>query len=230
MGKRFPSGLLVEVRQAIQLLLEGRLVRNGGHVRVVEGVVAHDVALLRHAADDVRGGFDHVAHHEEGRRGVVLFQGVQDLFRIAVLIAAVKGQIDDLLGRIPQEPGVVLGQVLRAGVAHGGLALLGEGEAPIVGGGRDDGGGGGGEGLSLEIEHPCQEEKGKHEQTEVSHTLEHRHLRFLKCCHHSACPGADGLSVEKAGEKCYIWSVELLRLKEEGYGKAERQDETAAHP
>ena len=94
----------------------------------------------------------------------MLFQGVQDLFRVAVFIAAVKGQVDDLLGRVPQEPGVVLGQVLHRGVAHRGLALVGEGEAPVVGGGRNDGRGGGGESFPLEIEHGPQEENREHEQ------------------------------------------------------------------
>ena len=43
---------------------------------MVVGVVAYDVSLRRHPADDVRGGFDHVANHEESRRGAVFFQRV----------------------------------------------------------------------------------------------------------------------------------------------------------
>ena len=130
-------GLLVELRQAVQLLLKGGLVGDGGHVRVVEGVVAHDVPLLSHAADYVGGSLDHIAHHEKGGGGAVLFQCIQNGVGIAILIAAVKGEIDDFLGRVPQKAGVVFGQLLRAGVAHGGLTLLREGQTPVVCGGGD---------------------------------------------------------------------------------------------
>ena len=75
-GQFLPGDLLIQRRQRIQLLLEAGLVGNGGHIRVVVGVVAYDVSLRRHPADDVRGRFDHVAHHEEGRRSAVLFQRV----------------------------------------------------------------------------------------------------------------------------------------------------------
>ena len=110
---------------------------------MVEGVVAHDVALLRHAADDVRSGLHHVAHHEEGGRGAVLFQGVQNGLRVAVFISAVKGQVEDLLAGVPQVVGVVLGQVLRGDVARRGFSLRGEGQPPVRGGGHGSRGGGG---------------------------------------------------------------------------------------
>ena len=115
---------------------------------MVEGVIAHDVPLLGHAADHVGGGLDHIAHHEKGSGGPVLFQGVQNGVGIAVLIAAVERKIDDFFGRVPQKAGVVVGQLLGAGVAHGGLALLREGQAPVVRGGGDGRRtGGGGQGL-----------------------------------------------------------------------------------
>ena len=115
---------------------------------MVEGVVAHDVTLLSHAADYVGGSLDHIAHHEKGGGGAVLFQCIQNGVGIAILIAAVKGEIDDFLGRVPQKAGAVFGQLLRAGVAHGGLALLREGQTPVVcGGGDGRRTGGGGQGL-----------------------------------------------------------------------------------
>ena len=76
---------------------------------MVVGVVAYDVSLRRHAADDVRGGFDHVPHHEEGRRSAVLFQRVQNGLGVAVFVAAVKGEVNDLLAGVPHIPGIVLG-------------------------------------------------------------------------------------------------------------------------
>ena len=141
---------------------------------MVIGVVAHDVALLGHAPDDVRSGLHHVPHHEEGGGSVVLFQGVQDLLRIAVLIAAVEGEVDDLVAGIAQEPGVMLRQLLRRGVAHGGLALVGEGEPPVVRRGGDDGGGGSGDGLPLQIEHRRQEEAGERQDERAADTLKHK--------------------------------------------------------
>lgn len=120
----------------------------GGHVRVVEGVVAHDVPLLSHAPDYVGGSLDHIAHHEKGGGGAVLFQCIQNGVGIAVFIPAVERKIDDFFGRVPQKAGVVVGQLLGAGVAHGGLALLREGQAPVVRGGGDGRRtGGGGQGL-----------------------------------------------------------------------------------
>ena len=88
---------------------------------MVEGVVAHDVPLLNHTADQVGGGLDHVSHYKEGGRGLMVLQHVQDLGGVAVLISAVKGEVEDLLGRVPHIIGVVLGQGLGGGVAHRGL-------------------------------------------------------------------------------------------------------------
>lgn len=87
---------------------------------MVEGVVAHDVPLLNHTADQVGGGLDHVSHYKEGGRGLMVLQHVQDLGGVAVLISAVKGEVEDLLGRVPHIVGVVLGQGLGGGVAHRG--------------------------------------------------------------------------------------------------------------
>ena len=142
MGQLLPRGLLVQRRQRIQLLPEGGLVGDGGHIRMVEGVVAHDVALVRHALHKVGGGFDHVAHHEKGGVSVVLLQRVQDLGRVAVFIAAVKGEVNDFFRGVPHIIGVVPGKIRRAGVSHGRLPLGGEGKPPVGGGGRHVGGGG----------------------------------------------------------------------------------------
>ena len=98
------------------------------------------MALPGHAADNVRRGLHHVPHHEEGGGGVVLLQRVQDWLRVSVLVTAVKGQIDYFFGTIPQIIRPVFGQLLLGGIAHGGLALVLEGQAPVPGHG--DGGGG----------------------------------------------------------------------------------------
>ncbi len=125
--ERLSCGLLVQGLQVRQLLLECGHVRDAGHIRVVVRVVTHNVALCRHAADDVGSRFDHMPHHKEGGGGIVLFQGVQYGLCAAVLISAVKGEVEDLLAGIPQVVGAVLGQVLRRGIAHWGFPLCGEG-------------------------------------------------------------------------------------------------------
>ena len=113
---------------------------------MVVGVVAYDVPLCRHAADDVRRGFDHVPHHKEGRRGIVLFQRVQNRFGIAVFIAAVKREVNDLPDGVPHVPRIVLRQKFRRGIADRRLPLLREGQAPVIGGDGDGGVRGGGQG------------------------------------------------------------------------------------
>ncbi|CAN3971772.1 Stage 0 sporulation A-like protein, partial [Dysosmobacter welbionis] len=85
LGERLSCGLLVQGLQVRQLLLECGHVRDAGHIRVVVRVVAHNVALCRHAADDVGSRFDHMPHHKEGGGGIVLFQGVQYGLCAAVL-------------------------------------------------------------------------------------------------------------------------------------------------
>ena len=87
----------------------------------------------------------------------MLFERVQNGLRVAVLIAAVKGEVDDLLPGVPQIPGVVLCQFLPGGVAHRGLALDGEGQSPVPGGGGDGGVPGDGQRGGL---FPAQQQQG----------------------------------------------------------------------
>ena len=179
------GGLLEEGLQGLQLLLESGLVADGGHIRVVIGVVAHHVPLRHHAADQVRGGLDHVARHKEGRRGVVLFQRVQNGGGIAVFIAAVKGEVDHLLTGIAQVIGVVLGQFLHSGISHGRLALGGEGESPVVGGDGNGGISGGRQGGGLPAHGPEQ-----HRQKQQHRTKERQRSRpALKRKHERSTSG-----------------------------------------
>ncbi len=141
MGQGLAGGLLVQLFQARQLLLECGLIGDAGHIRVVVGVVAHNVALIRHTADDVRGRLHHVPDHKECRRGVVLFQCVQDLLRITVFIPTVEGEVDHLFPSVAQIVGPVLGQILHRGIADGRGPLRLEGQAPVPGGCGDCGGG-----------------------------------------------------------------------------------------
>ncbi len=95
------------------------------------GVVAHGVALLHHAADQVRASFQIVAHQEKGGGHLVLLQGVQNGSGTAVFIAGIEGEVKDfLLGVLPVQ-GIELGQVCFIGVANGRGTLLLEGKAPV---------------------------------------------------------------------------------------------------
>ena len=62
-----------------------------------------------------------------------LFERVEDLRRAAVFIARVKGQIDDLLGRITQVRRAVLLQAFATCVSRGRLPLLRETQPPRSG-------------------------------------------------------------------------------------------------
>ena len=164
-GQVLPHRFLVQRGQAVQFLLKGRLVADGGHIRVMAGVIAHDVALRRHPADDVRRGFNHISHHKERGGGVVLFQSIQDGFGVPIFITAVEGEVDDLFGRVAQVVGVVPGQFLRRGIAHRGLSLVGEGQSPVGGGSRDSGGRGHGLGRCgdppLDVQRARQKQAGE---------------------------------------------------------------------
>ena len=116
-------------------------------------MISHDVSLLRHAADNIRRGLDHIAHDKEGGRSPVLFQRVQNLLRVSVFVAAVKGQVDHLLGGVAHKTGVVPGQLLRRGVSHRAVPLGLEGKPPVVRGYRYGRGRGGRHGGAGGVEH-----------------------------------------------------------------------------
>ena len=141
---------------------------------MVVGVVAYDVSLRRHPADDVRGGFDHVAHHEEGRRSTMLFQRIQNGLGVAVFVAAVKGEINDLLTGVSHIPGVILGEKVRCGIADGCFVLRRKGQSPVIGGGGDGGVAGRGQGGGgAAAKDPHQRQTGQKQQTENLQTFAH---------------------------------------------------------
>ena len=70
---------------------------NGGHIRVMEGVVSHNMSFVYHAADDVRCGFNHIAYNKEGCRCVMFFQRIQNRLGVAIFIPAVKGKVNHFL-------------------------------------------------------------------------------------------------------------------------------------
>ena len=63
-----------------------------GEQRVGPGVVADDMAVVGHLAQQVRVGVRHLAAHEEHRADVVLAQGAQDVRGVAGVGAVVEGQ------------------------------------------------------------------------------------------------------------------------------------------
>ena len=89
-----------------------------GHIRVMEGMIAHGVAFLDHPFYQIRAGGDEISNHKEGGRGIVFFQCVQDGGCISVFIAAVKGEVNDFLFCIFGIIGIVLFQFIEGGVCH----------------------------------------------------------------------------------------------------------------
>ena len=68
---------------------------------MVHGVVTYDMSLVHHSPHQVGVFLYVIAYQKKCRRRVVLFQYIQNLFRRAVFVAGVKGQIYDLLGSVP---------------------------------------------------------------------------------------------------------------------------------
>ena len=88
-------------------------------------------------------------------------QNIQNLFGIAVFIAAVKSQINDFLRGVAQIIGVILRKISSVGVAHRSGALGLKGQAPVIGGSWY-GGRSGGRAHSVLMQ--VEQESGKKEQ------------------------------------------------------------------
>ena len=127
-----PCHLPEQRRHIVHFFLERRLIRNLGHIRMMICMIAHRMAVLHHAPGDVRRRLQKMPHHEEGGRGIVFFQRVQDRFRVAVLVAAVKSQIDHLLLPFPAVVRIVLGKLRHGCVPGGLLARLPESQPPVL--------------------------------------------------------------------------------------------------
>ena len=102
------GNLLIEILQRTELLGEGFLCGDFGHVRVMEGMVPHRVTFGCHAPDQIRAGIQIIADQKEGGRNLMFFQGIQNSWGIAVLIAGIKGQIKYLFAGIGGIVGVEL--------------------------------------------------------------------------------------------------------------------------
>ena len=94
-------------------------------------MISHGMAVLHHALHNLRGGLQEMPHHKEGSRCIVLFQGVQNRFRIAVLKSAVKSQVDDLFVPFGTEIRIILLKLRRGRVPRGLLSLLTETQPPV---------------------------------------------------------------------------------------------------
>ena len=116
--------------------LKRRHIADLGHVVMMIGVVADQMPLLRHAAQKLRRRLDIMPHHKKCRWGVMLFQRVQNLRRIAVFVSRVKGQIQHLLRCVADIKRIICRQRLRADVAYRRLPLLLKAQPPIAGGRR----------------------------------------------------------------------------------------------
>ena len=71
-----------------------------GHILVMCGMIADEMPLLCHAYDEVGVAHDEVFENEERACGIVLFQCIEDACHVAVFIAGVEGEVDDLFLRI----------------------------------------------------------------------------------------------------------------------------------
>ena len=98
---------LKEGGKVSKLLFEGGLVRNFAHIRMAHGVITHDMPFTDHPPHQIGIPFNVIANQEEGSRGIVLLECVQDLFRAAVFVAGIEGQIDHFFVCVAKISGVV---------------------------------------------------------------------------------------------------------------------------
>ena len=126
-------GLTILVGDALQFAREGLQVGDLRHIIMMPRVVADDVPLLRHPPHQLWIVFDVRPDDEERRLDVMLFQNVQNLFRVSGFIARVERQIDHLFLGVPDVDRVILAQRARRRVADRRLPLRAEAEAPRPG-------------------------------------------------------------------------------------------------
>ena len=60
-------------------------------------MIAYDVPLLYHSGDNIGSGFQLINRAEERRLDIFLLENVKYLVSVAVVVSAVKGQIDCLV-------------------------------------------------------------------------------------------------------------------------------------
>ena len=94
-------------------------------------MIAHSMAVLHHALHDVRSGLQKMTHHKKGSRRIVLFQCIQNRFRIAVFISAVKSQINYLFISLGTKIRIVLLEFCCGRISCGFLSFLPEAQPPV---------------------------------------------------------------------------------------------------
>ena len=64
--------------KTVQLRRKRALIRNAGHIRMVQRVIAHNMPFCGHALYEIRCGINKVSHHEKAGRRVMLFERIQN--------------------------------------------------------------------------------------------------------------------------------------------------------
>ena len=100
---------------------------------MVHGVVAYDVAFVHHTPHQISILLDVIAYQKKSRRGVVLFQYIQNLFRCTIFVAGIKGEIDDFLIGVANVGSVILMQLTALGRGGRWLAFGLKGQSPGTG-------------------------------------------------------------------------------------------------
>ena len=108
--------------ETVQLRRKRALIRNAGHIRMVQRVIAHNMPFCGHALYEIRCGINKVSHHEKSRQARYAFERIQNSRRAAVLVARVERQVDGLF-RVTDVKRVVLPQFLGGDIADRRLSL-----------------------------------------------------------------------------------------------------------
>ena len=87
---------LKQTADCIELFLKRLFVRDCRHIRMMIGVISHRVSLCNHPFDQFRRTLQKMSHDKKSSRCIVFFECIQNCSCVAILIAAVKCEIDHL--------------------------------------------------------------------------------------------------------------------------------------
>ena len=136
-GSHLPSRTVgVDLFQGRKLLAEQGFVGDSGHIRMLGRMIADQMPFLRHPTDQRGIALDQMLQDKKCSLGVVLLQGVQNLFHISVFVSGVKGQIQHLFtGTLVEIYAVIILQKRQIGIQLRLSVTVVFLEIPIVGGG-----------------------------------------------------------------------------------------------
>ena len=90
------------------------------------GVIAYGMAVGEHLLYKVGTGGEKISYHKKGGRNLMLLQGLQNGWRVAVFVTGIEGEEDDFFIGVGGIVGVLGVQLLDGGISGGTLPFIGK--------------------------------------------------------------------------------------------------------